>query len=136
VSSEKLGSIVVLESPLSTASLTCLLRVPQDEIKCQLDFLHSVLSVPNSEDIPIRLLHLSFREFLVDPQKQGKSLFWVDEKSIHKNLASRSLKLMSGPGGLRQNICNLVEPGVLRSEIDERTIASSLPPELQYACRY
>jgi hypothetical protein len=110
--------------------------VPQDEIKCQLDFLHSVLSVPNSEDIPIRLLHLSFREFLVDPQKQGKSLFWVDEKSIHKNLASRSLELMSGPGGLRQNICNLVEPGVLRSEIDERTIASSLPPELQYACRY
>jgi hypothetical protein len=133
---EVVGSIVVLQSPLSTASLTRLLRVSQDEIKCQLDFLHSVLSVPNSKDIPIRLLHLSFREFLVDPQKEGKSLFWVDEKSTHKKLASCCLELMSGPSGLHQDMCSLSEPGVLRSEIDEGTIASSLPPDLQYACRY
>ncbi|CAN9164932.1 unnamed protein product [Alternaria alternata] len=133
---EVVGSIVVLQSPLSTASLTRLLRVPRDEIKCQLDFLHSVLSVPNSEDVPIRLLHLSFREFLVDPQKQGKSLFWVDEKSTHKKLASRCLELMSGPSGLHQDMCSLLEPGALRGEIDECTITSSLPPDLQYACRY
>jgi hypothetical protein len=110
--------------------------VPRDEIKCQLDFLHSVLSIPNSEDVPIRLLHLSFREFLVDPQKQGKSLFWVDEKSTHKKLASRCLELMSGPSGLHQDMCSLVEPGALRGEIDQGTITSSLPPDLQYACRY
>ncbi|CAN9481224.1 unnamed protein product [Alternaria alternata] len=133
---EVVGSIVVLQSPLSTASLTRLLRVSQDEIKCQLDFLHSVLSVPNSKDIPIRLLHLSFREFLVDPQKQGKSLFWVDEKSTHQKLASCCLELMSGPSSLHQDMCSLLEPGVLRSEINEGTIASSLPPDLQYACRY
>jgi Mrp family chromosome partitioning ATPase len=133
---EVVGSIVVLESPLSTASLTCLLRVPQDEIKCQLYFLHSVLSVPNSEDIPIRLLHLSFREFLVDPLKEGRSPFWVDEKSTHKKLASRCLELMSGLSGLHQHMYSLSGPGVLRSEIAEGTITSSLSPDLQYACRY
>jgi hypothetical protein len=133
---EVVGSIVVLESPLSTASLACLLRVPQDEIKCQLDFLHSVLSVPNSKDVPIRLLHLSFREFLVDPQKQGRSPFWVDEKSTHNKLASRCLELMSGPSGLSQDMCSLSGPGVLRSEIDEGSIASRLSPDLRYACRY
>jgi hypothetical protein len=79
---------------------------------------------------------LSFREFLVNSQKQGKSPFWVDEKSTHDKLAFRCLELMSEPSGLRQDMCNLVEPGVLRSEIDEGTIASSLSPELQYACRY
>ncbi|OCK75522.1 hypothetical protein K432DRAFT_386141, partial [Lepidopterella palustris CBS 459.81] len=130
------GSIVILESPLSSISLARLLQVPQEEVTCQLDSLHSVLSVPNSKDIPIRLLHLSFREFLTDPQKQGQSPFWVDKKSSHKKLASCCIKLMSGPNGLRQNICNLPGPGVLRSEINERTIASSLAPELQYACRY
>jgi hypothetical protein len=130
------GSIVVLESPLSITSLACLLQLSQEEVKCRLDSLHSVLSVPNSEDVPVRLLHLSFREFLVGPQKQRKSLFWVDEKSTHKRLASRCLKLMSGQSGLRQDMCSLVGPGVLRSEIDDGTIASSLPPELQYACRY
>ncbi|KAF1957653.1 hypothetical protein CC80DRAFT_471085 [Byssothecium circinans] len=131
-----IGSIVVLESPLSIISLTCLLQVPQDEIKCRLDSLHSVLSVPDSEDVPIRLLHLSFREFLVDPLKQGKSPFWVNEKSTHQKLASRCLEFMSGPSGLRRDMCSLSGPGVLRSEIDDGTIASSLSPELQYACRY
>jgi len=43
---------------------------------------------------------------------------------------------MSSPKGLRQNICNLLIPGALKSEIDKRTIASCLPPELQYACCY
>jgi hypothetical protein len=131
-----IGSIVVLESPLSINSLACLLQLSREEVKCRLDSLHSVLSVPNSEDVSVRLLHLSFREFLVDPQKQRKSLFWVDEKNTHNKLASHCLELMSGQSGLRQDMCSLVDPGVLRSEIDDRAAASSLPPELQYACRY
>jgi hypothetical protein len=130
------GSIVVLESPLPIASLACLLRVPQEDIKCRLDSLHSVLSIPDSEDIPIRLLHLSFRDFLVDPQKQVKSSFWVDERSTHQMLASCCLELMSGSSGLRQDICNLSAPGIMIHEIDEATIAASLSPDLQYACRY
>jgi hypothetical protein len=133
---EVVGSVVVLESPLSADSLARLLQVSQEEIQCRLDSLHSVLSVPDSEDVPIRLLHLSFREFLVNPQKQGKSPFWVDERSTHNKLAFRCLSLMSGPRGLRQNMCNLPGLGVLRTEIEEETIASSLSPDLQYACRY
>jgi hypothetical protein len=133
---EVVGSIVVLESPLSITSLGCLLRLSEEEVRCRLDSLHSVLSVPNSKDVPVRLLHLSFREFLVDPQKQGKSPFWVDEKSTHNRLASCCLELMSGQSGLRQDMCSLVGPGVLRSEIDDGAVANSLPPELQYACRY
>jgi hypothetical protein len=130
------GSIVVLEIPLPIASLACLLRDPQEDIKCRLDSLHSVLSIPDSEDIPIRLLHLSFRDFLVDPQKQVKSSFWVDERSTHQMLASCCLELMSGSSGLRQDICNLSAPGIMIHEIDEATIAASLSPDLQYACRY
>jgi hypothetical protein len=131
-----IGSIVVLESPLSIISLACLLRLSQEDVKCRLDSLHSVLSVPNSEDVSVRLLHLSFREFLVNPHKRGKIQFWVDKKSTHNKLASRCLELMSGQSGLRQDMCSLVDPRVLRSEIDDGTVASSLPPELQYACRY
>jgi hypothetical protein len=130
------GSIVILESPLSIGPLARLLQVSQKQVERRLDALHSVLSIPNSGLDPIRLLHLSFREFLVDPQKQGKSPFWVDEKSTHNKLASRCLELMSGQGGLRQDICSLVGPGVPRSEINDGAVTSSLPPELQYACRY
>ena len=133
---ELVGGIIVVESPLSITSLACLLEIPQKQIRCRLDSLHSVLSVPDSEDVPVRLLHLSFRDFLVNPRKQGKSLFWVNEKETHDRLANQCIKLMSSPNGLRQNMCNLLTPGALRSEIDERTITSGLLPEVQYACRY
>ncbi|KAL6161193.1 hypothetical protein ACJQWK_08462 [Exserohilum turcicum] len=133
---ELVGSIVILASPLPVGPLARLLQVPKKQVECRLDALHSVLSIPDREDVPIRLLHLSFREFLLDPQKQGKNPFWVDEKRTHQKLASRCLELMSGSGGLHQDMCGLLGPGVLRSEVDEQTVATRLPPDLQYACRY
>ncbi|KAH0556398.1 hypothetical protein GP486_005680 [Trichoglossum hirsutum] len=133
---ELIGAIAILESPLSITSLAHLLQIPQKQIRCRLGSLHSVLNIPNSEHVPIRLLHLSFREFLIDPQKQGNSPFWVGEKETHERLVSQCLKLMSSPNGLQQNMCKLLNPRTLRSEIGEQKIAICLPPELQYACRY
>ncbi|KAI9771033.1 MAG: hypothetical protein M1839_002969 [Geoglossum umbratile] len=133
---DMVGSIVVLESPLSISSLAHFFQISKEDIRCRLDSLHSVLSIPDSEDLPVRLLHLSFRDFLVDPQKRGKSPFWIDERETHERLANKCLELLSGPEGLQQNMCKLLNPGTLRSKIDERTIAICLPPELQYACRY
>ena len=101
---EVIGSIVVLESPLPIASLAHLLNIPKEDISCKLDLLHSVLNIPIDEDMPIRLLHLSFRDFLLDIQKRGKSPFWVDEKEMHERLARKCLQLLSSPKGLRQNM--------------------------------
>jgi hypothetical protein len=131
---EIVGSIVILEAPLSTASLAHLLQISKEDVSCTLDSLHSVLSIPSSDSEPIRLLHLSFREFLVDVSKQ-KCPFWVDETDRHERLASYCIKLMSGPDGLHKNMCGL-RPGSFRSEIDEGMLTNRLSPELQYACRY
>jgi WD40 repeat protein len=131
---EIVGSIVVLESPLSLVSLANLLAIPKEDVSCRLDLLHSVLSIPVDEDIPIRLLHLSFRDFLLDPQKSGKSPFWVDMRETHERIASKCLQLLSKC--LRKNICNLQTPGTLRTEISDRTVDECLPAEAQYACRY
>ncbi|KAH7335089.1 WD40-repeat-containing domain protein [Pyrenochaeta sp. MPI-SDFR-AT-0127] len=131
---ELVGSIVILERPLSIVSLACLLQVPQKQIECRLDSLHSVHSVPDNEDVPVRMLHLSFREFLLDPRKQGKSPFCVDEKERHKKLACYCLELMSKPGSLHQDMYSRSSSETLGNEINETT--ESLPLELQYACRY
>ena len=133
---EIVGSIVVLENPLSITSLANLLNIPKEDISCRLDLLHSVLNIPVDEDIPIRLLHLSFRDFLLDPQKRGKSPFWVNEKETHKSLASMCIKLLSSPKGLRQNICNLEMPGTLIADVDAQITNNALSLELRYACRY
>lgn len=133
------GSIVILGSPLSSCSLAQLLDIPLDTIEDQLDYLHSVLRIPPDPDKPIQLLHLSFRDFLVDPEKGGKPEefpFWIDEHRAHSQLALDCLRLLSTGTALKQDICNLKHPGTSRTEVDQKTIDACLPPEVQYACRY
>jgi hypothetical protein len=131
-----LGAIVLLNSPLPARSLARLLCIPVEDVQRTLYELHSILDIPQDPTRLVRLHHPSFRDFLLDRRRCSDHHFWVDEKSTNKILASRCLELMSGSSGLRKDMCGLVGPGVLRSEIADGTVASSLPPELQYACRY
>jgi hypothetical protein len=131
-----LGAIAVLLSTLPVWSLSKLLQVADEEVEQSLDDLHAILDIPEHPNQPLCLHHPSFRDFLLDKERCCNDNFWVDKRSTHEKLASRCLKLMSGPGGLRQDMCGLIGPGVLRSEIDDVTITNNLPPELQYACRY
>jgi len=128
------GSIVILASPLSTSSLARILLISKDTIYARLDLLHSVLSIPALPDAPVRLLHLSFRDFLVDPEKRDTNPFWVDEKEAHKMMAAHCLRLMKEH--LKADICGLEDPGTLRSAVNQQRIHEVLPPEVQYACRY
>jgi hypothetical protein len=130
-----LGSIVVLFSPLSAKSLDQLLDNTEG-VRPTLEDLRAILDIPDDQSRPLRLHHPSFRDFLLDRKRCGDDRFYADEKSTHKELARCCLELMTAPGGLRQDMCNLSDPGVLRREIDEGTIDHNLPPELQYACRY
>lgn len=126
------GTIVLLASPLSPIALARLLGISGKTVKCRLDPLHSVLSVPTNQYSPVRLLHLSFREFLVDPQKQGRNPFWADEEMTHRMVAIQCLKLMSD--SLREDICNLKSPGILKSEVIRQIIDDNLSAEVRYAC--
>jgi hypothetical protein len=130
------GSIVVLFSPLSAGCLIALLDAAEEDISQTLEDLHAILNIPEDPSQPLRLHHPSFRDFLLDKKRCGDDGFWVDERRTHEKLASCCLELMSGQSGLRQDMCSLVGPGVLRSEIDDAAVANSLPAELQYACRY
>ena len=133
-----IGSIVVLADPLSTISLAGLLDIPKKILDERLLFLHSVLRIPSNPDSPLRLFHLSFRDFLLDPEKQGKSefWFWIDERKTHEMLATRCIKLMSEPNCLRENMWHLDSASKLRRKIDGQTIDKCMPADIQYACRY
>ena len=132
-----IGSIVVLFGPLSPAALGKLLECDQEAIYLRLRHLRSVLNVPDDQNAPIRLLHPSFRDFLLDKQRRHDPHFWVDEKKAHAALANCCIRLMSSSqDGLRKDICGLRAPGTLVSEVKEDQIDQYLPAELQYACRY
>ncbi|KAG7428037.1 Vegetative incompatibility protein HET-E-1 [Fusarium oxysporum f. sp. raphani] len=128
------GSIVVLASPLSVAALSQLLDISREIVDIRLDALHSVLSIPMTCNSPVRLLHLSFRDYLVDSREKEENEFWVDEKVTHRRLTSNCLRVMRG--ALRENMCGLSFPGVRRSTVDRLQLARCLAPEVQYACLY
>jgi len=128
------GSIVTLASPLSVTALSRLIDVASDTVDERLDALHSVLSIPLERTVPVRLLHLSFRDYLLDLNNRETIEFWVDEKLVHRKLAKHCLRVMRG--ALRKNICNLSFPGMHRSAVGVQQLEECVPPELQYACMY
>jgi len=125
------GSIVTLASTLSADSLARLLGVSTQFVTEKLDLLHSVLDIPRTAT-PVKLFHLSFRDFLIEHDTEFK----VDERAIHEKLATGCLQLLMKNGNLKENICQLQIPGKPREDVDKQDIDKHLPPEVQYACLF
>jgi len=130
------GTIVLLADPLPSASLARVLGRSQLDVDAKLRRLHSVLEIPDNPIAPVRLLHLSFRDFLVDHENRDANPFWVDERETHERLADRCLELLLTDGTLKRDVCGLRWPGTLRSDISPQSIRAAVPPDVQYACRY
>ncbi|KAJ6256962.1 Vegetative incompatibility protein [Drechslerella dactyloides] len=134
------GTILNLVSPLSIPSLSSLISLPEETIDCMLEHLHSVLDIPPraNRHTAVRMFHLSFRDFLFNRRLCDNSrfqCFWINDKEAHRKIYTRCIELMSGPTGLRENICGL-SLGILREDVDNATVEKHIAPELQYACRY
>jgi hypothetical protein len=134
------GVIILLETPLSLRSLATLICLAgklvsemEEIIETRLKLLHSVLSIPADPLHPIRLLHLSFRDFLVDSSQTERHQFWVDEQEMHGRIADHCIRVMEC---LKRNICNLPDYAVERADIGTSLIKDHIQPDLEYACRF
>lgn len=129
------GAIVTLFESLTPGALATLLGIKPWKVERTLESLSSVLGYySESQDLRIRVLHPSFRDFLLDKTRCDDSQFGIVGYSAHRDLAASCFDLMSG--FLRQDICSLALPGSLTSEVDRCVIQRCLPQEVQYACRY
>ncbi|CAG8309831.1 unnamed protein product [Penicillium nalgiovense] len=128
------GSIILLADPLSVHSLSGLLGMEERSLTALLDAFHSVLDVPRDTCMPVRILHLSFREFLINTQEQDLR---VNEKETHGKLLYNCLLVMKDSTmGLTQNICRLSSYGIQREDVDSHTISQHISQVLRYSCRY
>lgn len=134
ISRQVVGAIVILFDPLSAIAIIKLLDKEKWIIKKRLNHLRSVLEVPDSEEYPIRLLHPSFRDFLLNDKRCSSQQFWVGEKKANGALANCCVQLMSRQ--LRKDICNLHALDALAMSVQGDKIKHHLPAELQYACLY
>lgn len=128
------GAIVILFEPLSTTALAKLLEVEKEIVSRRIRHLRSILDFQKSQESPIRLLHPSFRDFLLDKQRCPDSHFWINQREAHSEQARNCLRLMSC--SLRRNICSLATPGTLTTEMGGGKVDQRLPAHVQYACQY
>ncbi|KAM0192695.1 hypothetical protein ACHAPI_008054, partial [Fusarium lateritium] len=102
-----IGSLILLLDLLTIPALARLLsseKVSDDMEEWQqivvdrLELLHSVLSIPQpSERLsqPVEILHLSFRDFLLDPLYSHTSPFWVPETEMHGILLGKCFQVIN-----------------------------------------
>ena len=128
------GSIVILFDTLPVSMLARLLDMPKWTVDTRLRCLHSILDVPENQQFPVRLLHPSFRDFLLDEKRCSNLPISVNEKMAHHELFMSSLNLLSKH--LKKDMCNLQLPGTLTSNVDNYVVQNCLPLDVQYACRY
>ena len=111
-----IGYFILLADSLSVTSLANLLNVEPYAIMSKVDPLRSVIHVL-SDDSPIRLFHLSFRDCLIS---ESAGDLQVNETKTHETLAIRCFELMKRK--LKQDICDLGSPGISRFDIDSETM--------------
>ncbi|KAI1158193.1 putative WD-repeat protein [Nemania serpens] len=127
------GSIVVLSDTVTSAGLSVILAEPKDNILSMLHCLYSVLDVPEEADRRIRLVHPSFRDFLLDPKSSSNKMISVDAKATHRDLLFCCLRLMRAD--LRRNMCDIEWPGTRARDIPRAHIDRLISHPIQYACR-
>jgi len=129
-----IGSIVVLLDTLSVSSLAKLLDISRERISQTLTPLHSILHVPDDDADFIRLLHPSFRDFLLDVGRCSNPQFLINKEKAHRHLLLHCLRIMRSH--LRRDLCQLRAPGAPSNMVNKSEMDKCIPLQVQYTCRY
>lgn len=127
-----LGFIVLLQEPLSLSGLANLMPLSVS-MHVILQKLQSVIVVPENPNEPIRLIHPSFYEFLVDAARCKDSQFLIKPALQHTAMASACLDAMENLAG---NPSRVDDHGALHSEVENLAmiVAQNIPDFWKYAC--
>jgi NACHT domain len=133
------GSIIVLRDPLSARNLERLLNMNSENedscVQTTLIHLHSIVILPEDDTQVIRLLHPSFFDFLINPDRCLNMKLVVNAEAQHTLLAQACLHAMRD---LRRNMCRIETPIIFQNKVANHSahISRYISPHLQYACRH
>ncbi|GJJ10628.1 hypothetical protein Clacol_004855 [Clathrus columnatus] len=135
-----IGSIVAASEPLSLNDLIALRgegvssSERKKDITVVIQYMGSLLSGIDDSSSPIRSLHLSFREYLLDHNRSRE--FWIDPTHCHRDFSFGCIRTMME--GLRFNICDILNSHIRNVDdkgLSER-ISSSISSQLSYSSRH
>jgi hypothetical protein len=129
--------LVLVMEPLSVVAVATLSRTEQSECQRFLRRLSAVLVHDVDASQPLRLVHLSFPEFLSDPNRcSALSEYAVDKALDHLRLAEHCLRQLNS--NLHLDMCNIRDPSLLNTEVPDFQVLLSryVSESLRYACKF
>ena len=117
------GATITVRAPLCVTALAQIVDMKEKRVEIALRYLHSVIVVPPSDtpDVPLRVLHKSFVDFLTDKNRcvDGNAIdksnatdmrFFIDTPDHEAFLARRCLEVMTN--SLKANMAALEDLNV------------------------
>lgn len=116
-----LGIVLVAYRPFSSCAIDALLHLPHDRPS-----MHtlSLLSCVLQQHPTVRIVHPSFRDFLMNRARCGRDIWFFDESSYHRHLAFHCLDCMDVV--LKQNMCDL--------SLSQESWDECIPDGVSYSC--
>jgi hypothetical protein len=129
-----LATLVLVQEPLALEPLTALSGTKEHECARFLRRITAVLDYTHGTSQPVRLMHLSFSDFLVHRTQDGKlSGYGVHPAQDHLWLTERCLRMLNAE--LIYAIYGTQKPSLL--DINALSMMSQqLPESLRYSCRF
>ncbi|KAF9512726.1 hypothetical protein BS47DRAFT_1330217 [Hydnum rufescens UP504] len=131
------GSIVLLWQPLPLRSLAVFIENSVGTVSNVLRHLQSVIIPPYDENEAPRIYHPSFVDFITNPSRCSMEGFLITAVPVQEQRHTlRCFRLMEMC--LKRDVAGIEDPSLLNSKVDgfEAKVASALPAEAQYACRF
>jgi hypothetical protein len=130
-----LASLVLLRENMPVAALADLNGMDEDDCETIVRSLASVVLFDRQTNEPVRPIHLSFSDFLLDCDRSTDA-YVVDAPAHHLRLSERCLRIMNEH--LRKDICETGDPSLFNTEVTDldQRLDCYVPPQLRYACRF
>jgi len=106
----------------------------KNEILSTLRRLRSIVDTPDDENSPMRLIHKSFPDFLLNKKTCTDTRFHIDKEKTHEELFEQCLIIMTT--GLKKDVCRLQNPGMFMTDVSLDTVDLYLKEHTRYSCRF
>jgi len=129
-----LGAVILAANPLSPSTIATLLGLDIDDVSPLLSSAHSLLTLQDDDNLPVRPFHKSFSDFITDPMRCVNQRFHVSPPDHHPELLIGCLGLMNRR--LERNMCKLPD-ATTNSEVEDLQERTEwyIDQGLRYACR-
>jgi NACHT domain len=129
------GAIIVAKAPLRYNDLKHFATLHGNEERRLKAILLRLSSVICTKTL-LRIRHLSFAEFLTDPDRCRDFRFFIDRGEQHRTMTDVCMLIMKQ--NLRFNICGLESSYFRNDEISDlpERISNFIPSHLLYSCRF